>query len=393
MISTNHSSILSAVRGGRVAASQLCWLACCVVAFSPLAAIGQSPSLSPLTSFGSNGWLAPGANAYLGTAGNERGLAYNPATKNVVLVSRANVSGTSNNVVILDGLTGALIKTMNPSGISGGTFSINMAGAGTDGTIFAANLTGQSATPSAFKVYSWASEASTAAPSTAFSATISNSVIRVGDAFDVYGSGTAATFVTAGGGATGSNSVFASGALNGSNTFTRYPSIPNTSTASNDYRLSMAYVDADTVIGNQGTSAKITDFGVSATVTGSVALSAAQRPLDYAVIGGKSVLAVIDTNSALVQVFDITNPATRTLMAQLNNTTGSLASNANGTGQLAWGDINGDVATLYAMSTNQGVQAMTFIVPEPSTTLAAGACAAGLAALVLRNRRRSEESA
>ncbi len=387
MTTMNRSAIWFAASGGRIAAIRLCWLACCVVAFSPLAAVGQSPSLSSLTSFGSNGWLAPGANAYLGTAGNERGLAYNPATKNVVLVSRANVSGTSNNVVILDGLTGALIKTMNPSGISGGTFQINMAGAGTDGTIFAANLTGNSATPGAFKVYSWPSEASTAGPTTAFSATISNSVIRVGDAFDVYGSGSAATFVTAGGGATGSNSVFASGLLNGSNTFTRYPSIPNTLTASNDYRLSLAYVDADTIIGNQGTSAKITDFGVSATVTGSIALGAAQRPLDYAVIGGKSVLAVIDTNSALVQVFDVTNPATRTLMAQLNNTTGGLTSNANGTGQLAWGEINGDVATLYAMSTNQGIQAMTFIVPEPTTTLAVGVCTVGLAGMMLRRRK------
>ena len=347
----------------------------------------SAATLSAISTFGSNGWLAPGSIAYLGTGNNERGLAYNPATKNLVLVSRANVSGTANNIVILNGTTGSVIKTMNPSGISGGTFAINMAGAGTDGTIFVSNLTAQSATPGVYKVYSWASEASTSGPSTAFAATMSNATLRFGDAFDVYGAGTAATFVSAGGGATGSNSVFASGLLDGSNTFTRYTSIPLTSTASNDYRLSLAYVDADTIVGNQGTSAKITDFGASATVTGSVALGAAQRPLDYAVIGGKSVLAVIDTNSSQVQVFDVTTPSAATLLASLNNTTGGLTANANGAGQLAWGDINGDVATLYAMSTNQGIQAMTFIVPEPSTTLAAGLCTAGLAALMLRRRR------
>lgn len=357
-----------------------------------VASSGSAATLSAITTFGSNGWLSPGSIAYLGTAGLERGLAYNPATKNLVLVSRANVSGTSNNIVILNGTTGSVIKTMNPSGISGGTFTVNMAGVGTDGTILVGNLTGQSATPGVFKVYSWVSESSTSAPTTAFSATMSNATLRFGDAFDVYGAGASATFVTAGGGATGSNSVFASGLLNGSNTFTRYPSIPLTSTASNDYRLSLAYVDADTIVGNQGTSAKITDFGVSATVTGSVALGAAQRPLDYAVIGGKSVLAVIDTNSAQVQVFDVTTPSAATLLASLNNTTGSLTANGNGTGQLAWGDINGDVATLYAMSSNQGIQAMTFIVPEPSTTLAAGVCTVGLAGLMLRGRRRRQDA-
>lgn len=365
-----------------------CTMGICMLAVAPVPAFGQSPSLSPITSFGVNGWLAPGANAYLGTSGNERGLAYNPVTKNLVLVSRANVSGTSNNIVILNGTTGSVLKTMNPSGISGGTFQVNMAGVGTDGTIFVSNLTAQSATPGTYRVYSWASEASTSAPSIPFSAVMSNATLRFGDAFDVFGSGLTATFVTAGGGATGSNSVFASGLLDGSNAFTRYPSIPSTSIASNDYRLSLAYVDADTIIGNQGASAKITDFGVSASVTGSVALGAAQRPLDFAVIGGKSVLAVIDSNSSNVQVLDITNPAAPSLMASLNNTTGVLTANANGTGQLAWGEINGDVATLYAMSTNQGVQAMTFIVPEPSTTVLVAGCTAGLAALMLRRRGR-----
>ena len=95
-------------------------------------AFGQSIGIATMAGFGSNGWLAPGSIAYLGTANNERGLAYNPVTNNLVLVSRANVSGTANNIVILNGTTGSLLKTMNPTGISGGTFSINMAGVGAD---------------------------------------------------------------------------------------------------------------------------------------------------------------------------------------------------------------------------------------------------------------------
>ena len=51
------------------------------------------PSLSPLVTFGSNGWLAPGSNAYLSTGNNERGLGWNPVTKNIV--SPAATAATS----------------------------------------------------------------------------------------------------------------------------------------------------------------------------------------------------------------------------------------------------------------------------------------------------------
>jgi hypothetical protein len=42
----------------------------------------QGAVMSPLTTFGTNGWLAPGAIPQLGTANNERGLAFNPVTGN-----------------------------------------------------------------------------------------------------------------------------------------------------------------------------------------------------------------------------------------------------------------------------------------------------------------------
>ena len=43
---------------------------CCPTAF------GQT--LSPLTTFGSNGWLAPGSNPYLTTTNDQRGIGWNP---------------------------------------------------------------------------------------------------------------------------------------------------------------------------------------------------------------------------------------------------------------------------------------------------------------------------
>ena len=71
-----------------------------------LAAVASAaPTLTANAGFGTNGWLAPGSSSYLGTANNERGMAYNPATGNLVLVSRAG----GNNVRILSGSTGAEI--------------------------------------------------------------------------------------------------------------------------------------------------------------------------------------------------------------------------------------------------------------------------------------------
>ena len=88
-----------------------------------VAALLDAPSilaqatLTPLTSFGTNGWLAPGSIPQLGTANNERGFAYNPVTNNLVLVSRTG--GT--NVRVLDGISGADLGGLNVTGITGGS--------------------------------------------------------------------------------------------------------------------------------------------------------------------------------------------------------------------------------------------------------------------------------
>jgi len=72
-------------------------------------------------------------------------------------------------------------------------------------------------------------------------------------------------------------------------------------------------------------------------------------------------------------VYDVTDPSTPIYLASGNNTSGSLTANGNGTGQIAWGDVvdNGDGTfsrTLYAMSTNQGIQAFKVtLVPEPTS--------------------------
>lgn len=351
-----------------------------------------------LETFGTSGWLPPGSNPYLSTGNNERGMGWNPVTKNLVVPSRSG----GNFVAILDGSTGAVTKTLDTTGVSGGTLSMMGAAVSGDGAIFVSNLQSGSSALSPYKIYKWSSESDTNAPTVAFSKVnpqTTNGAYRYGDALDVYGSGTEVIFAAAGSstGTTGglpNNGNFMIGKLDGSNTSTIYRAVPDTLTASNDYRLAVRFVDADTIIGNQGTSAKLTDFSVTtdamtstgATVTGTIALGAAERGLDYTVIDGTALLATINTNTSLLSVYDITDLANVQLLATGSTFTGTLTANANATSSVQWGEMLSPTSQiLYGMSTNQGIQAMVFtLVPEPSSLLLGALGALGLMA---RRRR------
>ena len=356
-------------------------------------------TLSPLTTFGSSGWLAPGSNPYVTTGNFERGMGWNPVTKNLVVPSRSG----GNFVAIINGTTGAVVKTMDTTGVSGGTLAMMGAGVSSDGAIYVPNLQSGSSAISPFKVYAWTGESDTAPPTVVFSqvnpATTTGGW-RFGDAFDVYGSGTAAKFASAGttsgtSSSLANNGNFMIGALDGSNANTIYRAIPNTLTASNDYRLSVAFVDADTIIGNQGASAKITDFVAATTlsntgaiVTGSVAIGLNDRPLDYTVINGQALMAVVATNSALISIYDITNPAAATLLTTGSTVSGALSGNPNGSGGVQWGEMLSPTSqVVYAMSTNMGIQAMVFqAVPEPSTYAMLGGAFALIGVMASRKR-------
>lgn len=347
-------------------------LLCTASALLPAFASAQA-TMTPLPTFGTAGWLAPGSTPYLTTGNTERGLSYNPTTGNVLLVARQNVAGISNNVRILDGATGADLFGLDNTGVAGGTFLLNMVDVAADGSIYAANLTISSTAN--FKVYKWAAEAPALPPTVAYDNL--TGLARTGDSFAVTGGSGPNPVIFA---AAGSNNVSASnfvvGTVDATNTSTTYLSVPGTTTTSNDYRLSLTFVDQDTLIGNQGATARVTSFDpISATLDASIPLGgAARRPLDYAVINGRPVIAVIDSNSSLVTVFDITDPNNPVALVSGNNTTGVLAGNTNGSGSVAWGAITGSTATLYAMSSNQGIQAFEVTLPPAGATAFGSGC-------------------
>jgi autotransporter-associated beta strand protein len=370
--------------GGKVI--QICSL---LVAAACLEAHGQG-TLAPLTTFGSNGWLAPWMNPYLSTANTERGLGWNPVTKNLVLPSRNG----GNFVAILDGTTGDVVKTLDTTGVSGGTLALMGAGVSDDGEIYAANLQIGSLALSPFKIYRWSSENDVNPPTIAFShvnpATTTGGW-RFGDAFAVHGSGTGLKFAAAGattGTSSGlpNNGNFMIGALDGSNANTIYRSIPGTSTASNDYRLGLTFVDSDTLIGTQGTTARITDFTVptissttqvisasNAIISGSVAIGLHDRHIAYTELNGRRLLAVLSSSSAVLSVYDITNPSAATFLTSGSTVSGTLVPNGNASGGLQWGETLSPVSrAVYALSTNRGIQAMVFSLPGITVSVSSG---------------------
>jgi len=330
-------------------------------------------TMTPLSSFGGgDGWLAPGEGGYtfLGTANNERGLAY--GNGHLYLVSRNG----GNFIRILDPTTGADLGVLNNSGISGGTFAVNMVAVGGDGTIYVADLTTQSTT-TPYKVYSWASEI--AAPTVAYSGNAGLAGSRVGDTLAVIGSGSSTLL------AAGYNST---PVVAGNNGYAIVNPIASTATAvgftgtppnAGDFRLGLTFTDSSHVIGTAGSSLyRYTSFsGTSGTLLGSPAIpdpagATADRLMAYTVLDGHPLLAVQSIGDSHVSIYDMTDPNNPLWLASGNNTSGTLTANGNGTGEEAWGPItdNGDGTfseTLYAMSSNQGIQAFIVTIPEPGS--------------------------
>jgi uncharacterized protein (TIGR03382 family) len=326
----------------------------CSVFVAATTTVFGAATLTPLTSFSNDGWLSPAEYSYGDSL--TRGMAYNPVSNNLLLATRNGGNG----VKVLNSTTGAETGTMDVTGIAGGTFPINMINVGADGAVYAANLSTSAA--SNFKVYRWADES--AAPTVAYDAL--SGLARTGDSFAVFGSGAGTRMVAAGSNAVeASNFVSLTSADGLTFTSTVNLSVAGTSTANNDYRLGLTFIDSDTIIGTQGTNGRVTSFG--GVLEDTIPLSLNQRLLDYAVISGVPTLAVADSATSLVSVYDITIPSAPVLMASGTTTSGTLLANGNGVGSVQWGPINGDSATLYAMATNQGIQAFTFTVPEPTT--------------------------
>ncbi len=357
------------------------WRGICLVAIVGfVATIGMARSanavlLTPLLDFGGgDGWLAPGDNDFLLAANNERGLAY--ANGHVYFATHAANSAA---VRILDSTTGADLGGLDVTGIAGGTFLVNGMAVDGDGAIYTSNLSLNSTT-STFKVYKWATEAST--PALVYSGDAGLPGVRVGDTLAATGSGANAR-VAAGFGSTpsvaGNNSYTIIDPTAGTATAIAFATNPPTA---GDFRLGLTFTDATHVLGAQANSIyRYTSFsGSTGTLIGSPTIpdppgATADRLLAYTTVAGTPILAVQSVGDAHVSVYNVSDPAAPVYLASGRNVSGLLTPNGNGSGQLAWGATsnNEDGSTsqmLYAMSTNAGIQAFRFTINEPVAAVA-----------------------
>ena len=359
------------------------------------AVANAAPTITALSSFGTNGWLAPGANAQLLTDNNQRGLAYNRATGNLILHSRTG----GVNLRIIDGQTGADEGGLQgTAAVTGGTFASNKVGVTDDGQIYVSNLV-TDARSAAVKIYRWGSETD-AGPSTWFNSTLTlptgGTAPRLGDSFDVTGSGNNVKAVMGHNGTIG-YTVFSGGAGGGSaQSITSF----SPTLGASKFRLGVTFGKTDADVWGKVTSDSLyrSSYGAGSVGTysspGIALTSAGECNMDFVTIGGRDYLAVLDalsgggTAGGRVYIYDVTDPTTPVSLFAFgawNTGATSLAANGNASGAVAWGDIDNinQTATLYAMNSNQGIQAFTFTVPAPSA-----AAVLGLAGLVATRRRR-----
>jgi hypothetical protein len=142
--------------------------------------VQAQPTISPL-------WTLDSETAGFGAAvsNTTRGAAYNPATGNLLVASRQG--GTF--VYPVNGTTGVVGASLNTTGITGGTFNLNVIGVSDDGQIFACNLATAATTAAPFKIYRWANESDT--PTVVYAdGPDAVTARRYGDSFAVWGSGT-----------------------------------------------------------------------------------------------------------------------------------------------------------------------------------------------------------
>ncbi len=121
-----------------------------------------------------------------------RSAIYNEKTDHVLVATRIN---DQPDIYILSAATGDTLGRMDMTGVSGGTYPINLLSIADDGKIYACNLSAPAFTPSStFKIYRWDDE--NAAPVLLFDDALSKG--RYGDAFAAAGEGENLYFYSSG---------------------------------------------------------------------------------------------------------------------------------------------------------------------------------------------------
>ncbi len=291
-----------------------------------------------------------------GTNNMVRTLVYNKATHHLMTVSR--VGGSF--IKALDPKNGKAVKDLDNTGISGGTYHINMMAVTDDGQIFAGNL---ALAGTAFKLYYWKNE--DAAPVKIFDGLLDG---RTGDALGVSGQGNNVTVYVSG---SDNTKIFTVKTTDGV-TFNRGDDIPLPEKSAARYAISPVNDDYLFV---EGVGTQVRYLKKDGTVL---------KAFDRTLLGGTTctyfeVVTDAGVTRRFVAACDGFSPGTRVVellgapgddlcslfnILPANTTKYATVSNINATGQVAYDRVNNHLVELV---TNNGVSAYSFanVVPNP----------------------------
>ena len=117
---------------------------------------------------------------------NTRGAALNSSAGHY-LVARRDIP----RIYVFDAATGTLLDSLTMTGVAGGTVALVDIEATSDGVIYGTNLVLNTGADTVFQIYRWANDNNATVPTVAYTGKPTKTpAARLGDAFDVAGSGT-----------------------------------------------------------------------------------------------------------------------------------------------------------------------------------------------------------
>lgn len=290
-------------------------------------------------------------------ANTERGLDYGVVNGNPRLYVVSRGDGTT--VRILDALTGSDVGILGTQGVTGGTFPLNDVGVTDDGVILAGNLSlGQT-----FKVYKWDDE-QLPGPELVIEYQNAN---RLGDSFFVRGSwsdGTAALYAAT---ATNVGHVYRWTMENG-----QFVATPDTIFLSDNTPGTAAAVgvlpDGTFYWNANGSNAK--KYSATGTLLGSIpggVLGTASNSIRWiGNIGDNEIIAThqYGTGNNNARIIRVPQGLPQYAITYLLTPTLGSESNPNGTGDVSVVDHGDGTATVFVLSTNNGIGAYRIDMPK-----------------------------
>jgi len=307
-------------------------------------------------------WWEKGAGAYSFFLNDNltRSIDYNSTTGHLLVASRTG--GT--NIFVVDAATGDSLGAMDMTGISGGTYSMNIVSVDESGAVFLCNL---ALANGEFKLYKWTEE--NAVPVNIFAGTVT---FRTGDVIKAVGSGMNSIIYASG---SGSERIYVFTPTDES-TYTMTKEI---TVAAGLARGGIAPVSADPNaniwVNGAGTAASLIDQSgtVLASIDGAL-MGGSFHNIGYTNLDGEDYIVVsggnVEVSSPKAEVWNVTNTDNPYLYS-FGMLTNTWMANANATAAAVF-RTDGDRMIIHHMLSNNGIATYAdgpYVppVPEPDS--------------------------